>query len=266
MHTLPSNELALGPVSKRKPSTAINLSLFLPGLGQVYCGALGRGLLHLCALTALLVVALVFLAAQSVPPKNILITVAILSVIPTAYSTWDARRMALASREDYRLKDYNRISVYVALIFLTMPIITGLGFSVRENFLHIFTMTGSSMSPTFDEGDRIFVRKDSYRDRQPEHNDLVAFLNPANRRQTWVKRVIALPGDVLEIKEGIVHLNGMAIKEAVGVHLDKTNLPPITIPDHHCYVLGDNRADSKDSRHIGPVPMIALVGNVLSWR
>jgi signal peptidase I len=121
------------------------------------------------------------------------------------------------------------------------------------------------MSPTFDEGDRVFVRKDSYRDRQPEHNDLVAFLNPANRRQTWVKRVIALPGDTLEIKEGIVHLNGAAISEVSGVHLDKANLPPITIPDHHCYVLGDNRANSRDSRHIGPVPMIALVGKVISW-
>jgi signal peptidase I len=266
MNTDSINELALGSVSKRKPSTAINLSLFLPGLGQVYCGALGRGLLHLCTLTALIVAALIFLATQSAPPTTILITVAILSIIPTAYSTWDARRMALASREDYRLKDYNRVSVYVALAFLTLPLLTGLAFSVRENFLHIFSMTGSSMSPTFDEGDRIFVRKDSYRDRQPEHDDLVAFLNPANRRQTWVKRVIALPGDVLEIKAGVVHLNGAAIKEESGVQLDKANLPPITIPEHHCYVLGDNRANSRDSRHFGPIPMIALVGKVVSWR
>lgn len=263
MNTHTSNELGLGPISKRKPSTAMNLSLFLPGLGQVYCGALGRGLLHLCALTALIVVALIFLATQSAPPKTILITVALLSVIPTAYSTWDARRMALASREDYRLKDYNRASVYVALSFLTLPLLTGLAFSVRENFLHIFAMTGSSMSPTFDEGDRIFVRKDSYRDRQPERNDLVAFLSPANRRQTWVKRVIALPGDIVEIKEGIVHLNGTAIKEVSGVQPDKANVPPTTIPEHHCYVLGDNRANSKDSRQIGTVPMIALVGKVV---
>lgn len=264
MNTILSNELALGSVSKRKPSTAFNLSLFLPGLGQVYCGALGRGLLHLCAITALIAVVVFLLATQSAPPKTIFITFAILTIIPTAYSAWDARRMALASREDYRLKDYNRLSVYVALVFLTLPLLTGLVLSVRENFLHVFAMTGSSMSPTFDEGDRILVRKDSYRDRQPEHNDLVAFLNPANRRQTWVKRVIALPGDTLEIKEGTVHINGAAIKEVSGVHLDKANLPPITIPDHHCYVLGDNRANSRDSRQIGPVPMIALVGKVIS--
>ena len=266
MNTHPSDELALATVSKRKPSTAMNLSLFLPGLGQVYCGAFRRGILQLSALAALIVVAVFFLATQSTPPATLLITVLILSIIPTAYSAWDARRMALSSREDYRLKDYNRLSVYLAISFLVMAQAIGLAFSVRENFLHVFGMAGNSMSPTIKEGDRIFVRKDSYRDRQPEHNDLVAFLNPANRRQTWVKRVIALPGDILEIKEGIVHLNGAAIKEVSGVQLDKTNLPPITIPDHHCYVLGDNRANSKDSRHIGPVPMIALVGKAVSWR
>jgi signal peptidase I len=264
MNTLPSTDFALGSVSKRKPSTAFNLSLFLPGLGQVYCGALGRGLLHLCAITAMIAIVVFLLATQSAPPKTIFITFAILTIIPTAYSAWDARRMALASRDDYRLKDYNRLSVYVALVFLTLPLVTGLAFSVRENFLHIFAMAGNSMSPTLNEGDKILVRKDSYRDVQPGHNDLVAFLNPENRWQTWVKRVIALPGDTLEIKDGIVHLNGAAIKEVSGVHLDNANLPPITIPDHHCYVLGDNRPNSRDSRHIGPVPMIALVGKVVS--
>jgi len=264
MNTHLSNGFAVGPVSTRKPSTAINLSLLLPGLGQVYCGALGRGLLQLSSLAALLVVAIVSLATQSAPPKTLLITVIILALIPTAYSAWDARRLALASREDYRLKDYNRLSVYVALTFLMMCVVTGLAFSVRENFLHVFAMAGNSMSPTFDEGDKILVRKDSYRDRQPGHNDLVAFLNPENRRQTWVKRVIALPGDTVEIKEGMVHLNGAGIQEVSGIHPDKANLPPLTIPDHHCYVLGDNRANSRDSRHIGPVPMIALVGKVVS--
>lgn len=263
MNTHPANEPALGPVRKRKPSTAVNLSLFLPGLGQIYCGALARGLLQLSSLAALIVAAIFLLAIQSTPPKTLLITVVLLALLPTAYSAWDARRLALSTREDYRLKDYNRPCVYLVLTFLMMSVVTGLAFAIRENFLHAFAMTGNSMSPTLNEGDKILVRKDSYRDRQPGHNDLVAFLNPADRRQTWVKRVIALPGDTLEIKEGIVHLNGTAIKEVSGVQPDQTNLPPITIPDHHCYVLGDNRAHSRDSRHMGPVPMIALVGKVV---
>ena len=252
-----------GPVSKRKPSTALNLSLFLAGLGQIYCGDLRRGLLQLSLLAAILVVAIVFLATQSAPPMTILITLIILALVPTIYSAWDARRMALSTREDYRLKDCNRLSVYFSLTFLMLSLATGLAFSVRENFLHLFIMAGSSMSPTLNEGDRILVRKDSYRDTEPSRNDLVAFLNPANRRQTWVKRVIGLPGDTLEIKEGIVHINGEAIEEVSGVDLDQANTEPITVPEHHCYVLGDNRAKSLDSRHIGPLPLIALVGKVV---
>ena len=252
-----------GPVSKRKPSTALNLSLFLAGLGQIYCGDLRRGLLQLSLLAAILVVAIVFLATQSAPPMTILITLIILALVPTIYSAWDARRMALSTREDYRLKDCNRLSVYFSLTFLMLSLATGLAFSVRENFLHLFIMAGSSMSPTLNEGDRILVRKDSYRDTEPSRNDLVAFLNAANRRQTWVKRVIGLPGDTLEIKEGIVHINGEAIEEVSGVDLDQANTEPITVPEHHCYVLGDNRAKSLDSRHIGPLPLIALVGKVV---
>ena len=258
-----STDTNSGPVSKRKPSTALNLSLFLAGLGQIYCGDLRRGLLQLSLLAAILVVAIVFLATQSAPPMTILITLIILALVPTIYSAWDARRMALSTREDYRLKDCNRLSVYFSLTFLMLSLATGLAFSVRENFLHLFIMAGSSMSPTLNEGDRILVRKDSYRDTEPSRNDLVAFLNPANRRQTWVKRVIGLPGDTLEIKEGIVHINGEAIEEVSGVDLDQANTEPITVPEHHCYVLGDNRAKSLDSRHIGPLPLIALVGKVV---
>jgi hypothetical protein len=159
----------------------MNLSLFLPGLGQVYCGAFRRGILQLCGprrpprRRRILP-----LATQSTPPATLLITVLILSIIPTAYSAWDARRMALSSREDYRLKDYNRVSVYVAISFLVMPqAVPDSPSPFAKTSLHVFGMAGNSMSPTIKEGDRIFVRKDSYRDRQPEHNDLVAFLNPA---------------------------------------------------------------------------------------
>ncbi|MGJ8695285.1 MAG: signal peptidase I [Verrucomicrobiaceae bacterium] len=266
MNSNPSPDLDLGPVSKRKPSTAVNLSLFLPGLGQVYCGAMRRGLLHLSVLAAILVVAIVFLATKSAPPLTLLITVTVLSLIPMIYSAWDARRMALASREDYRLKDYNRLSVYLALTFLMMSLAVGLAFTVRENFLHVFKMAGSSMSPTLHDGSRILVRKDSYRDHEPSRNDLVAFLNPTNRRQTWVKRVIGLPGDTLEIKNGTVLLNGEPLQEVPSVTPDQANLAPFTIPEHHCYLLGDNRANSRDSRHLGPVPLIALVGKVVYTR
>lgn len=258
-----NNETQLGPTKKRKPSTAMNLSLFLPGLGQIYCGDLARGLLQLSSLAFLLVVAIIFLATQSAPPLTLLAVILVLSILPTVYSTWDARRLALTCREDYRLKDCNRFSVYFSLTFLLIALATGLAFSVRENFLHLFNMAGNSMSPTLNEGDKILVRKDSYRDAEPARNDLVAFLNPADRRQTWVKRVIGLPGDTLEIKEGVVFINNEPLEEVSSVQKDMANLDPLIVPEHHCYVLGDNRSNSKDSRSIGPIPMIALVGKVV---
>lgn len=263
MNTSSSTIPELGLARQRRPSTATNLSLFLPGLGQIYCGAIRRGLLHLSLVVALLGTAIVFLAMRAAPPFELLFVVAILLLVPTVWSAWDARRLALSCREDYRLKDYNHPSVYLAIVFLMMTLAVGLAFSIRENFLHVFVMAGDSMTPTLPAGRKVLVRKDRYRYREPERNDLVAFLNPADRRQTWVKRVIGLPGDTLEIREGVVHLNGEALVETPGVAIDRSNFGPIVIPEHHCFVLGDHRANSRDSRHIGPVPMIALVGQVV---
>lgn len=263
MNSNPSTICELGHVRERKPSTAMNLSLFLPGLGQVYGGAIRRGLLHASLVVAVLVTAVTLLAIQAAPPLPLLVATGLLLLVPTIYSAWDARRLALSCRDDYRLKDYNHLSVYLAITFLTMSLAVGLAFSIRENFLHVFVMVGDSMKPTFEEGDRILVRKDLYRDHEPARNDLVAFLNPADRRQTWVKRVIGLPGETIEIRDGAVHLDGAVVAEIPGIKNDDSNFGPLVIPEHHCFVLGDHRAKSRDSRHFGPVPMIALVGKAV---
>lgn len=257
-------ERGLGAVRRRKPSTAMNLSLFLAGLGQVYCGALRRGVLQMCGVGALVVGAMLALASAPIPPATVCwVGLGILLVI-TGLSAWDARRLALRTREDYRLKEYNTTGVYVALSFLFMLSVVGFAIVLRANFIHMFVMAGDSMAPTLGAGDRILVRKDAYRDRDPERNDLVAFLNPADRRQTWIKRVIGLPGDEIEVRAGQVFLNGEAYEEVPAVEPGGQDLPPTTVPENHCFVLGDNRANSRDSRYIGPVPMIALVGK-LAW-
>jgi len=254
----------LGAVRRRKPSTAMNLSFFLAGLGQVYCGALRRGIYHMCAVGVLVVGAMLALAVSPISPVTVCWVGLGLLLVVTCCSAFDARRMALETREDYRLKEYNTAGLYAALSFLFMLSVVGFALVFRANFLHLFVMAGSSMAPTLEEGDRILVRKDAYRDSDPTRNELVAFLNPANRQQTWVKRVVGLPGDEVEIRGGQVFLNGEPFEEATRVQKDDKDFAPVTVPENHCFLLGDNRVTSRDSRHIGSVPIIALVGR-LAW-
>lgn len=261
-----STSLALGAVKERKPSAAANLSFLFAGLGQLYCGCFARGIAHMCIIVAILVAAILALATRTGSPVAICLVVAALAIVMTCYSAFDAHRLARHTRSDYRLKDYNSIPAYLAVCFLFLAVATGFAVSIRENLLQVFRMAGNSMSPTLPEGARAFVRRDAYRAKDPQRNDLVAFRNPADRRQVWVKRVIGLPGDTLEIRSGVVYLNGNRWEEIATVEIGDGDLPPTVVPEHHCYVLGDHRANSRDSRHIGPVPMIALVGKVLFVR
>ena len=105
--------------SLRKPRTAINLSMLSPGLGHVYCGVITRGLvLQVSSLFALIFAILGLLAAP--PIRSILFSAGLIAALAlTIYAMIDARRLALCTREDYRLKDYNRPAVYALLAALT---------------------------------------------------------------------------------------------------------------------------------------------------
>ncbi|MEM7387129.1 MAG: signal peptidase I [Verrucomicrobiota bacterium] len=253
----------VGPSKPRKPGVAANLSLALSGLGQIYCGCLRRGLWHLCVVATVVGASIFGLTLPMGSPVVVCLVCGGVLLMFTLYSALDARMLALRTREDYRLKEYNALSTYVGIAFLFMMLVCGLAVTVRENFLEIFRIPGESMSPTIPKNTRVLVRKDVYAGRDPVLNELVTFLNPADRRETWIKRVVGLPGDTVEIRGGIVYLNREPLEEAPTVLPDHSDWGEITVPEHHCFVLGDHRARSRDSRHEGPVPMIALVGQVV---
>jgi signal peptidase I len=258
--------LNLGATRARKPSIAANLSLVFVGLGQVYCGVLQRGVLHMCVFGVVMAGAMLAMATGFAKPPTVCWTAGLLLVAITCYSGADAYRLARRTREDYRLKEYNTFGFYTALCGLFMIAVVGLALVVRAYFVHMFVMAGDSMAPTLESGDRILVRKDAFREEDPVRNDLVAFLNPSDRRQTWVKRVIGLPGDQVEMKAGQVLVNGKPIDEVATVQGGSADTAPVTVPENHCFLLGDNRVNSRDSRLIGTVPMIALVGKVVFVR
>ena len=142
-------------------------------------------------------------------------------------------------------------------IFLSLLIFFGINaLSAR------IRVDGSSMEPTLHSGEFIIVNKLAYRTGATQFGDIVVFHFPRNPSQEYIKRVIGLPGDQVEIIGGQVIVNGNVLSE------DYIAAPPTyeaswTVPDDAIFVLGDNRNNSSDSHAWGPVPLDHVVGKAV---
>jgi signal peptidase I len=137
-------------------------------------------------------------------------------------------------------------------------------------YLFLFRPTmvrGASMENTLHDSDRLILSSVTYKLRDIERGDIIAFHSIQNQNIDLIKRVIGLPGDSIMIKEGKVYLNGKALNEPY-LH-SITNVwengfakegESYTIPEGMLYVMGDNRLRSSDSRAFGPVPISEIVG------
>lgn len=142
---------------------------------------------------------------------------------------------------------------------------------VRPFFLGPYKIPTGSMRPTFLEGDRIFVDKISYRFHLPERGDILVFKYPLDKKKDFVKRLAGLPGDKLEIRDGKLIVSGELMEDPPfssnyyynrddeGWQFGKTGME-ITVPAESYFVLGDNSAQSSDSRNWGFVPRKNVVG------
>ena len=124
----------------------------------------------------------------------------------------------------------------------------------------------SSMAPTLEDGDRIIVNKLAYRSDEPRVGEVVVFDSP-NGTGLVVKRVVAVEGDEVGIEDGVLVVNRVARVESYVDQetIDGVYFGPVEVPDGSIFVMGDNRAESVDSREYGPVPIDDVVGRV-SWR
>lgn len=129
---------------------------------------------------------------------------------------------------------------------------------------------GSSMYPTFKDGEYIFTDKISYRMGLPNRGDVVVFKSPRNSDVDFIKRIIGLPGETVKINGGKVYVNDSPLNESgyldsavyTGPESFLTDNTPITIPSDKYFVMGDNRPHSSDSRDFGPVAPSEFVGKV----
>jgi signal peptidase I len=134
---------------------------------------------------------------------------------------------------------------------------------IRAFFLQVFWIPSGSMEPTLDINDRIVVNKVAFHFRPPKRLEIVVFRQvPAidKEKRDLIKRVMGLPGETLEVKEGIIYINNTAIEEKHALNQDQANFGPVAIPPDAYFVMGDNRPASADSRYWGFLPKKNLIG------
>jgi signal peptidase I len=149
----------------------------------------------------------------------------------------------------------------------TIVVALVLALVIRAFFLQVFWIPSGSMENTLDIGDRIVVNKVVYNFHPPKRFEIIVFRAvPAmgEEKKDLIKRVVGLPGETLELKDGILAINGEPVEYPAGMketmNQDYANFGPIDIPADSYFVMGDNRGASADSRYWGFLPKKNLIG------
>jgi len=281
---------------ERKPLFALALSFLVTGMGQVYNGKLRKGILFFAA--SLVVPFLLFQLSVVGPDQTMMVLLALSLLADPGLSVWaalDAWKQAKRSGKDYRLKVYNKLPVYILLIaglyLLVFALMTGWR---KLEFLAVpYRQATASMAPTILPGDLILA--DHRIDHSSENlglrrGELVVFKLPQDKKLHVVKRIIGFPGDEIELRGMELYVNGikrtsqetpppegreaesdgkkiLAFYEkgdsgAYKVYYSKETTRSdfrISVPEGCCFVLGDNRDISADSRHWGAIALDDII-------
>lgn len=140
-----------------------------------------------------------------------------------------------------------------------------LAFGIRACVAEARYIPSESMLPTLEIDDRLIIEKISYRFRKPERGDVVVFsptdaLKEQDYKEAFIKRVIGIPGDIVEVKNNSVYVNNQKLTEKYILNPPNYDYGPIKVPEGEYLVLGDNRNNSYDSHYWGFVPLENLIG------
>ena len=124
---------------------------------------------------------------------------------------------------------------------------------------------GTSMVPLLSDQERIFVNKFVYRFEPISRGDVVVFWYPLDHTNSFIKRVVGLPGETVEIREGRLYVDGNLLSQQYvpAEYLDSSSSGPLHVPPDSYFVMGDHRSSSNDSRVFGPVPREAIYGKAV---
>ena len=184
-------------------------------------------------------------------------------------------------------KPKSKLQEYIEAIILAILI----AFFIRTFVIQAYKIPSGSMKPTLLIGDHLLVTKFNYGVKlplirstiipigSPKRGDIVVFIYPEDQSKDFIKRLIGLPGDTIEVRNKKILVNGLPWNDTYGVHVDSMIIPgsvqprdnfgPMTVPEDSLFVMGDNRDESFDSRFWGVVPMKDVLGKALiiywSW-
>ena len=131
---------------------------------------------------------------------------------------------------------------------------------VRTFLFGNYRVVGSSMQPTLANGQFLVVSKLDYRLHRPQRGDIVVFQDPNDPGRRLIKRVVGLPGETVEMQNGVVLINQQALEEPYLADAGRYSRASGVIPADQYFVLGDNRNNSSDSRSWGMLPREDIVG------
>jgi len=134
----------------------------------------------------------------------------------------------------------------------------------------IYRIPAASMEPQLIIGDHIIIDNEYYRHKEIKRGDVVVFLSPKEPRNVYIKRVIALPGEKIQIKKKEVFINNLKLfdknanfTDTEGFESKRDDFAPVVVPEKSYFLLGDSRDQSFDSRFFGPVPQELIMGKAL---
>ena len=162
---------------------------------------------------------------------------------------------ATPSRRSRLLREIVETALLTAIIFLLVNAATGR-----------FEIDGSSMEPNLHHDERVIVDKVTYLFGQPQRGDVVVFALE-NQPKDYIKRVIGLPGETIEISNGVVYVDGRPLEEPYALPAPGDTRPAVQLAADEYFVMGDNRGNSQDSRSFGPIGRDDIVGRawIVYW-
>jgi signal peptidase I len=254
-------------LKKRKPILAFLFSLVTPGLGQIYNGQLKKGLFYLVGFFLVYIV-FSFLLLKFYG----MICYLIIMVGLFLFISLDALLGAIKSKAIV-LKSYNKWYIYLIIFLLGSVVIRPLlGWTIKNNIARAYKTPSITMKPALLAGDHLIANMRIYKSEKPKRGDIVIFEYPKDPSKDFIKRVIGMEDEKVEIVNNKIYINGKLLDDPWGYFEDDglgKGLPgldrfgPVVVPKDSLFVLGDNRNNSQDSRFFGFVNIKKVKGKAL---